>query len=173
MERKCRYCGGPVEAHMKMDRCKACKKQGKGRKKAPAAKAPRAMGKRRARDARFEEIYAAAHDSALMAGRLGFEMATPMVVQQHANPFDDGSPVVKEWGPIAGGCCGFAWVNVYDRAFCNWLKRTGRSTDASSRYSIWVTAFGQSLEAKEAYARAFAAVLVKHGIRATAGSRMD
>lgn len=169
--RECRYCGGPVEAHMKMDRCRACKRAGKGRKKTPGGQTPVSRGE--ARDRRFEDVYRRAHECGMLAGTVGFETATPMYVQERSSLLDDASSVVRQWGPIAGGCCGFAWVDVHDRSFCNWLKRTGRSREARSRKAIWVSEFGQSMAAKEAYARAFAEVLVKHGIRASYGSRMD
>lgn len=170
--RECRYCGGPVEAHMKMDRCRACKRSGKGqRKKTPTGKTPVSRGE--ARDRRFEDIYERAHECGMLAGTIGFETATPMVVVSRHPGADDSGPVVKEWGPIAGGVCGFAWVDVRDRSFCNWLKRTGRSSSARSSKAIWVTEFGQSMAAKEAYAEAFAMVLEKHGIAASHGSAMD
>ena len=42
-----------------------------------------------------------------------------------------------------------------------------------SGLSVWVSEGGQSMERKEAYARAYADVLRAAGIEAYAGSRMD
>lgn len=113
---------------------------------------------------------------------------TPMVVQQHAHPFDDNSPVVKEWY-VSEGASGFAWVNIKGTTgFARYVKATrfdaphhqkeseGGSWSADSYYggySFWIWAGGQSLDRKKAFARAFAEVLTQAGIDARAMSRMD
>lgn len=102
---------------------------------------------------------------------------TPMIVVQRANPFDDNSPIIKQYEPVMGGCCGFAWVNVKpgNSRFANWLKKTGRGR-ADSYYggvTIWISDYGQSMNLKESYAYAFAKVLSDNGIKAYANSRMD
>ena len=114
---------------------------------------------------------------------------TPMVVQQHANPLDDDSPVEQEW-IVEGGPCGFAWVRVKctngpSRKFINQLKKAGLAGDQNSfkdwtksdYYGGFLYSFtrvgGQSLAYKEAYAGAFARVLEDAGIDTYMFSRMD
>lgn len=75
-----------------------------------------------------------------------------------------------------GGVCGFAWVHIPDgRSSCaHWLTKTNRGSKGYPRgVDIWVSYFGQSLERKEAYARAFAQVLRNYGIKCYSQSRMD
>ena len=77
---------------------------------------------------------------------------------------------------IADGACGFAWIVIKpaNSAFANWMKKNGK---ASKHYaggvSWWVGEFNQSMEKKEAYAYAAAAVLREAGIKAYSESRMD
>lgn len=101
----------------------------------------------------------------------------PMVVVQRANPLDDNSPIVKRYAPVMGGVCGFAWVNIKPgySAFANWLKKN-KLADKSyyGGVDVWVGGYGQSMEKKEAYANAFAAVLrAEAGINAMSMSRLD
>lgn len=131
--------------------------------------------KGKARDAEFAALFAKAHEAGMAAGQAC--TPTPMVVQQHASPLDDSSPVTQQWH-VPDGACGFAWVKIGDarQPFCRWLKRTGKVRDRSygGGYSIWVSEFGQSIARKEAYARAFAKVLQEGGIqRVYADSRLD
>ena len=115
-------------------------------------------------------------DEADAAGKAAVEGAqvVPMVVSQHANMMDDGSPVVKQWY-VEDGCCGFAWVQIYGNcAFSRWGKKAGLLSKAyPSGVQYWVSAYNQSMQKKEAYARAFAKVLSGYGVRAYANSRMD
>jgi hypothetical protein len=122
----------------------------------------------------FANLIAAAEKAGLLAGKtVGVQ---PMVVQQHASPFDDNSPVEKEW-IVEGGPCGFAWVNIKPgtSAFAKYLKETGKARSDSyyGGVTVWVGAFGQSMTRKEAYARAYAGVLQTAGYKAYANSRMD
>jgi hypothetical protein len=56
----------------------------------------------------------------------------------------------------------------------NWLKAQGiGSKGYYGGYEIWVREFGQSVDRKYAFAQAFAQVLGKYGIEASAGSRLD
>ena len=77
---------------------------------------------------------------------------------------------------VESGVCGFAWVTFPgNTSFGRAMKAAGL---ARKRYEgglcVWVGEFGQSMERKEAYARAYAAVLREAGIAdAYAGSRMD
>lgn len=99
----------------------------------------------------------------------------PMVVQSHANPLDDGSAVVKEYF-VADGVCGFAWVKF--KGVGPWANYAKKYLGARKAYggglSINISAYNQSMQKKEAYASAFAAVLREAGIAdAYADSRMD
>lgn len=132
------------------------------------------MTKTNAQDIAFRTIYNEAH-------RLGMEAAnshncTPMVVQQHANPLNDNSPVQRQW-VVPQGVCGFAWVSIRpgNSPFANWLKKNNLARKAyEGGVQIWVSYFNQSMELKEAYAYAFANYLRNtHGITAYSNSRMD
>lgn len=117
-------------------------------------------------------------DLADLAGRDAAEAAvpTPMIVVQRANPLDDNSPIVKQYEPVMGGVCGFAWVVVRPgtSAFARWIKANkGARKHYYGGMELWVSRYGQSMERKEAYAQAFAKVLRDHGVDAYAGSRMD
>jgi hypothetical protein len=128
---------------------------------------------RKARYAEFEAAYAKAAAAAKAAG----EAAKPraMVV------FDAdlaGKPVEggNRWYE-AEGVCGFAWVTVAPgtSSFAKWLVKNKLARAAyRGGVDIWISAFGQSLERKEAAARAMAEVLrTELGVNAYAGSRMD
>lgn len=128
---------------------------------------------RQARLDGFEDLYNQAH----LAGQLAAQACVPrpMVVQQHANPGDDGSRVVKEWD-VPDGVCGFAWVvvNPGNSSFALWLKKhKGAHRHYYGGVAVSVRDYGQSLERKSAYADAFATVLQGAGIKARADSRMD
>lgn len=100
----------------------------------------------------------------------------PMTVVQHANPLDDDSPIVKSYGPIADGVCGFAWVSVPgNTGFGRWLKKEGKGRKGyPSGIQVWIGAYGQSYERKIAHARAMAAVLRGAGIEQAYGTgRLD
>lgn len=114
---------------------------------------------------------------------------TPMVVDQHFDPLDDNSPVAQSWN-VPSGVCGFASVHVRfkekeSRKFLNGLIKAGiGSRDENSHaewrkhsyyggFYYWVSAGGQSMEIKEAYAGAMVKVLNDHGVNAHMMSRMD
>ena len=127
-------------------------------------------------DKDFRRIY----DKADVAGMVAVNSCTPtpMVVQEHANMLDDNSPVAKQW-IVAGGVCGFAWINIKpgNNRFCNWLKAVGlaKHSEYEGGVTIWVTHGGQSMQIKEAYAHAFARVIREEipELRVYALSRMD
>jgi hypothetical protein len=118
-------------------------------------------------------LFEAAHRAGMAAGEAARPM--PMVVQERRNPFDDNSPVVREYGPIMDGVCGFAYITVRpgNCSFARYLKKRGgyHGYYGGTQYSV--RHFGQSLERKQAYARAFAEVLSEAGIKAYSESRMD
>lgn len=123
---------------------------------------------------------------AMEAGLAALNAVTPvpMVVEQHANVMDDNSPVEKQW-IVEDGVCGFAWITfkantTENRRFLAGLKKAGmvgqnmqwsKATDGG--FSYWVSQGGQSLQKKEAYARAYTDVLNSNGITAHVRSRMD
>ena len=108
---------------------------------------------------------------------------TPMIVTEHANPLDDNSAPVKKWF-VSGGVCGFAEVRVPYKGkgitFINAMKKAGMAGERKAwskhyhgGYYYWVSVGGQSMQLKEAWARAAAEVLCAAGIDAWMTSRMD
>jgi hypothetical protein len=139
--------------------------------------------------AKYDAIVAEANKAGIAAALA--KVPAPMIVSQHANMLDDSSAVVKQWY-VSDGVCGFASVKVRpgNSPFANYLKAKGiakKDSYAGGVY-IWVgdhmdgldlsalpgdNFFNQSMEKKGAYASAFAAVLVKYGIKASYDTRMD
>jgi hypothetical protein len=118
-------------------------------------------------------LYAAAHD----AGNAAVQSTTiaPMIVQQRANPLDDGSALVKQYY-VEDGVCGFASIVVKPAhcAFAKYLKENHRGHKSYyGGVAMLVSDFNQSLQKKEAYAHAFAKTLRDAGLNAYAESRMD
>lgn len=116
------------------------------------------MTKTQARE--FEKLWIKAE----MAGIEAAEklVPTPMVV-------------ANKWF-VEGGVCGFAWVNVKPgtSSFAQWLKKEKDGyNDYYGGVSISIHRYGQSMEKKEAHARAMAAVFSAAGFRAASLSRMD
>lgn len=120
------------------------------------------------------------YDMASALGQIAAEKhtPTPMVVQQHANPLDDSSPVVKTYEPVMGGVCGFAWVNVKPGTsrFARWLKKEGlaRSDDYLGGVTMFIHEYGQSYELKMTHANRMARYMREHhDINASAQGRLD
>jgi hypothetical protein len=116
-------------------------------------------------------LHSKAHAAGMAAG--GAHTPTPMGVVE-ADIFGKPKPGAHV-EVVHSGVCGFAWVSFKgNTSFGRAMKAAGL---ARKRYegglSVWVSEFGQSMERKEAYARAYAAVLREAGIEAYAGSRMD
>ena len=99
---------------------------------------------------------------------------------------------VREWTEKTGGntygepmYCGFAWVTIYPehkgntrdgRAERKLIESMGFRKDWTGKaYEMWNPSQwgGQSMDVKEAGARAAANVLTNHGFKAYAGSRAD
>jgi hypothetical protein len=99
-----------------------------------------------------------------------------MIVSEADALTDRGLPGGKSWHEPEG-VCGFAWVNVYpaNGSFARWLTKNGHASKAyGGGTQIWIKAFGQSMQRKEACARVMADVFTTHlGVTAYAGSRMD
>lgn len=80
---------------------------------------------------------------------------------------------------VSEGVCGFAWVTLKPAtsAFARWLKKHNHArsgTYGGLEISMGKYAgFSQSMERKEAAARAFAKVLQENGFQCYSESRMD
>lgn len=111
-----------------------------------------------------EQFFRAILAKAVLAGRAAGDAAVPvpMIVQERANPLNDASPVVKQYAPVMGGVCGFAWIKVRpaNKAFAKWLKAEGLARPAyEGGLDISISEYGQSMERKSAHAYAMAKVL--------------
>lgn len=109
----------------------------------------------------FQAIYDEAHAAGMEAGNN--HNPRPMIVSGYENE------------PIMDGMCGFAWINFAgNTAWARWCtKNKFCRNDYPSGKAISVPYFNQSWERKYAYARAFAKILEKHGIKAYARERLD
>jgi hypothetical protein len=122
-----------------------------------------------------EQIHYEAVQAGLKAGEA--HKPVPMIVGSPSSPLgndiDPNQPVYR----VDSGVCGFGWVNIKPARgkFVSWLKKNniGRTDSYEGGYRIPCFEFGQSLEKKERYVRAYAQVLNDHGIKAYANSRMD
>lgn len=128
---------------------------------------------KQSREAKFQAIW----DEADKAGKQSAQatIPVPMVVGTPTTPLGSDIDFTKETYFVSGGVCGFAEINFAgNTSFGRWAKNAGL---ASKSYTgglyVWVSDYGQSLQLKEAYARAFASVLRNYGIEAFASSRMD
>lgn len=103
----------------------------------------------------------------------------PMRVVQRANPLDDNSAVVRDYGIISDGVCGFAWVIVRpgNSALAKYLVSIGmgrKSYEGGIRVSMSGMFASQSMERGYAAACAFAKVLNDAGFeRVYPDSRID
>jgi hypothetical protein len=101
----------------------------------------------------------------------------PMIVGSAKSVFSNEIDYSKPVDFVEDGVCGFAWVNIKpgNSKFANWLKKNklARSDSYAGGVVVWVSAYNQSMQKKEAYASAFADVLVAEGIKAYSDSRMD
>lgn len=89
-----------------------------------------------------------------------------------------------KYGTDHVGACGFAWVNIYEHngtaikgntKLGKLLKTAGVRQDYTRAFQVWGGEWynGQSIDIKEAGARAYADVLKRYGFTAYAGSRLD
>ena len=107
----------------------------------------------------------------------------PMVVGSAKGLFSNEIDYSKPTEYVADGVCGFAWINVYPEFKGNTklgkeerkvLEAAGFSkNEYEKNYQRWVSEFNQSMQKKEAFARAFSKVLRENGINASAASRID
>jgi len=93
---------------------------------------------------------------------------------------------LDDWNASTGGndygepmYCGFAWVNIYkikgNTKLGRAMKQAGYTKDYTGAYQIYNPAGygGQSMDVKEAGARAAALVFTQYGFTAYAGGRAD
>lgn len=114
---------------------------------------------RKAKYGAFEAAYAKAAEAGRAAGEA--KVPQPMLVVQPSNPLNDNS-VPKAMWHAPEGMCGFAWVNVSpgNSSFAKWLVKNKLARKAyGGGVDIWISAFNQSVERKEACAQAMASVL--------------
>ena len=124
-----------------------------------------------------QKLFEQAHSAGMRAAEE--KRPTPMIVKDESSG--------EEWH-IPGGVCGFASVIIKPARgkFVNFLKsKFGEHLRDHSRLgfycgkhyygglSLSCFLFGQSMELKEAYCRAFAFVLNGSGLKAYCESRMD
>lgn len=134
----------------------------------------RAMSKS-TRDEFFMNVYRRALKAGIDAGKAA--LPTPMNVG-HAmsltsNEIDYSRPTYY----VSEGACGFAWVTIYpgNHPFANWLKKHGWARPKyGGGVDIWISDHNQSVERKEAHARAMVEVFRSYGLeKVYAGSRLD
>lgn len=126
----------------------------------------------------WKAVYDLAHKAGLEA--VDKATPTPMVVYESLGLSDIPKPGGKSW-VVPSGLCGFAWIVITPAtsSFVRFLKAKGIGRKHYyGGWSVWVPSLfpdarDQSVEYKEAYARAFASVLREHGIEAHAESRLD
>lgn len=130
---------------------------------------------RKTRYAEFEVLY----DKANEAGKAAATGMTPdtMIVGTPTTPFGNTIDPAKTVYVVPEGPCGFAWITIHPGgcSFAKWLKKVGKTRGRAygGGCQIWVSAYGQSAQRKEAYAGAFARVISAAGITAYAGGRLD
>lgn len=125
--------------------------------------------------AEMKALYENAHEAGINA--VANLKVVPMIVGEETNLFSGKIDYNKSTHFVEDGVCGFAWVNVKpgNSKFANWLKKNklARSDSYYGGVTVWVSAFNQSMQKKEAYASAFSKVLENAGINAYSDSRMD
>lgn len=115
----------------------------------------------------FGAIYTQAHAAGMAAGLALTPNAMVVTTQSGSGP-------QKSWF-VGDGVCGFAWVEFPgNTSFGRWASKNGKARAGYPKgLCVWVSEFNQSMQKKEAYARAFAQVLRSHYIACHVGSRMD
>lgn len=120
--------------------------------------------------ARYESFAAAVAKAAQAAEDAAkATVPTPMIVQQHASPLDDRSPVIKEWR-VDGGPCGYATIYVRPAtcSFARWAVKSGLGRVSRYHGGVALSVYPQfskssplcqSYEVNTAYANAYAKAL--------------
>lgn len=113
-----------------------------------------------------QELYEKAKQAGIEAGNAA--ACTPMRVFNHANP--------QQFWEIEDGVCGFASVIIKPArgTFVKWLKdnKIGYKSYYGG-YEFSIHEHNQSMQRKEAHARAMVAVLKEAGLNCYSSSRMD
>jgi len=115
-----------------------------------------------------------AHEAGLAAMQAA--TPTPILWGSPSTPLGSDVDLTNPHSVSTEGVCGFAWVKVKGQtSFARHMRDAGfgRTDSYAGGTNLWVREGGQSLERKEAYANAFAAVLNEAGVSAYAYSRMD
>jgi hypothetical protein len=90
------------------------------------------------------------YDAADAAGRKAADECVPEPMMLR-DTLDASKPIYY----VPQGVCGFAWINVKpgNSKFANWLKKEkiGRPDSYYGGVSVWVGAYNQSMEKKQAY----------------------
>ena len=119
------------------------------------------------------------------AGKAAVEKAfiRPMIVGQEKGFMSGKIDYSKPVEFVEDGVCGFAWVDIYPqhKGTTTLGKMERKVYEAcgfkkafeSKKYYKWISDYNQSMQKKEAYARAFAEVLRANGLKAYSGSRLD
>ena len=107
----------------------------------------------------------------------------PMIVGEETSFLSGKLDYSKPTYFVEDGVCGFAWVSVYPANKGNTklgkeerklLETAGFTKNDYDRcHQLWISAYNQSMQKKEAYAGAYAKVLRDYGFRAYSGSRLD
>lgn len=122
----------------------------------------------------YRRIFEEAHSSGMSA--LKTKIPMPMIVGTPTTPLGNKIDYSKPTYVVDGGMCGFAWIKLCDgrSSFSRWVVKTNRGRKSyEGGVKINVHTGGQSIEKKEAYAKAFVEVLRKNGIECYADSRLD
>lgn len=121
----------------------------------------------------FAELVAKAEAAGMEAGSK--MTPRPMVVGTPTTLFGNDIDRTKPMDFVSDGVCGFAWIKFKGNTpFARWMKKNRKVRAGYPKgLEVNVSAFGQSMQRKEAYARAYAKVLNDAGIEAYADSRMD
>lgn len=167
----CPKCGAPSDPRSTKGYCLPHKQEARDAWRAMIADK---SGEREKRNAEFADLARRADEAGRKAA--AERVPEPMIVVQRANPFDDSSPIVRQYAPVMDGVCGFAWVTIRPGtcSFAHWAKKNlGARKAYYGGVEIWISEYGQSYERKYAYAHAFAEVLQEAGVKAYAGGRLD
>lgn len=124
---------------------------------------------------KINPVYRAILDEAHAAGAEAAEKCTPTPVGwRSVDIFDKPLPGSKT-EVSNDGLCGFAWVHIKgNTAFGRWAKKAREATAGyPSGLVIRPKLMTQSIERKEAYVKAAAEVLKRHGIDCHTSSRLD
>ena len=142
----------------------------------PRVKSPSGTikGKERKPKKDWQKVYDEAHAAGMKAGNE--HKPTPMVVGSPTTPLGNDIDTTKKMYHVSSGVCGFAWISFKgNTSWGRWaVKNVNAKNDHPTGKMIWVHEFGQSMEKKLAYARAFARHLRENGVKdAWHRSRMD